>query len=459
MSSYSLLTESARCALSELRNVLQQPDPLPDVCFAIHDGKVHDPLGAGSYIFREDYVPSLMRYLGLPLQESEFVTPQSSTTAVIHIGAQPNNSPHAGTIVVFILAFLIAREIKKVYGELREGDVSEDFGIWMNDFKILVRLDLVDTAPDNELGREHEGIMYQRSQRYTQAHRSLLPDYEEIIQSAADFVGGTIPYEISDQTSLTTMPCIPRIIDAIVADRERLGRELAPTTKALGMRCACPRLGCGWTEKHGRKNQYSVDASGIATISFYCPDHGYHSITTSNPADVARLEFNTPLRNLVRAFAFGIDTTVSREAARTTTGAGKEQARECVHMRVTGADYAGTYSDQLLWRQLLLLPSAAGLGYITPPVIAYAPLVQDWAGSKLSKSLYVKEGAYKYLRDTGMGYLLSFSEMKANGRDHRILFGEVARWLEEPKKLFRSYSIDYIHRIFEDSRQKSLKQY
>jgi hypothetical protein len=126
-------------------------------------------------------------------------------------------------------------------------------------------------------------------------------------------------------------------------------------------------------------------------------------------------------------------------------------------MRVTGSDYAGTYSDQLLWRQIVLLSSAPSLGAIPPPVIAYAPLVQDWAGSKLSKSLYVKEGAYKYLQDTGMGYLLSFHEMKRSGRDHKILFEEVAKWLEDPKKLFRPYSIDYLHSVFTE-RQKSYPQ-
>ena len=39
-------------------------------------------------------------------------------------------------------------------------------------------------------------------------------------------------------------------------------------------------------------------------------------------------------------------------------------------------------------------------------MIFYAPLVLDWSGSKLSKSLYVKEGAYKYLCEAGLGYML-----------------------------------------------------
>jgi hypothetical protein len=154
------------------------------------------------------------------------------------------------------------------------------------------------------------------------------------------------------------------------------------------------------------------------------------------------------LRNLVRAFAFGFHTAESRKPVRTAIGVKRmDEGREWIHMRVTGYDYAGMYSEQLLWRQIFLLSSAPNLGGIA--VISYAPLVLDWAGSKLAKSLYVEKGAYKYLQDMGMGYLLFFREMKESGRDHKILFDEVARWLESPKKLFRSYSIHYLHMVFE----------
>ena len=55
-------------------------------------------------------------------------------------------------------------------------------------------------------------------------------------------------------------------------------------------------------------------------------------------------------------------------------------------------------------------------------MIAYAPLTLDWSGSKLSKSLYVSNGAYEYLKEAGMGYLLSFEEMKKMGRRVEVPF-------------------------------------
>ncbi|PUU74319.1 hypothetical protein B9Z19DRAFT_1133506 [Tuber borchii] len=430
-----------------------------DRYYVLHDGKVHHPLGAGSYIYKKEYISSHIRYLGLPLPTTgvdkiphRFLPP---STLVIHIGAQPNNSPHIGTIVVFTLAFLIARDMKKYYADLHQkADLSTELTAWIDNFKVLVQLDLVDTAPHNEEGCVRDGINYQRSQRFTKAYHRLLPDYEEIMKSAAAFVGGGIPYKLTNQEAVASIPSVPRIIEAIVRDRERLGPELAPETGALAMRSACPHKGCGLAEKHGRKNKYSISSSGSAIIEFYCPNHGYHSVDSSNPKQVAKLEFNTPLRNLVRAFAYGIQTAESREAARNAVAHGGTPTRELIHMRVTGSDYTGLYSEQLLWRQLILLKPETSSLAIQPPVIAYAPLIQDWAGSKLSKSLYVDKGAYEYLRAAGMGYMLSFDEMKRQGKDHTILFREVERWLDDPRKLFRPYSIDYLHRIFEQESAK-----
>jgi hypothetical protein len=83
-----------------------------------------------------------------------------------------------------------------------------------------------------------------------------------------------------------------------------------------------------------------------------------------------------------------------------------------------------------------------------PPIHIYAPLTIDWAGSKLSKSLYVVEGAYAYLRDQSLDYLLSLKRMKEAGKDLRVVWDEVGSWITEPKKLFRSYSLEYWHMVF-----------
>lgn len=78
-------------------------------------------------------------------------------------------------------------------------------------------------------------------------------------------------------------------------------------------------------------------------------------------------------------------------------------------------------------------------------MIFYAPLIQDWSGSKLSKSLYVKQGAYKYLREARLGYMLDLNALLDAESGLEALFAEVQRWVAEPYRLFRSYSIEYLH--------------
>ena len=156
-----------------------------------------------------------------------------------------------------------------------------------------------------------------------------------------------------------------------------------------------------------------------------------------------RIELNTPLRNLARGMAY---TLQSRRTM--------HESDKLVHLRVTGQDYAGLYQEQLFYRQLSMLKDQ--VAEIAPqqgsaneiPVIFYAPLITDWSGAKLSKSLYVEKGAYKYLEDRGMGYLLEYRKMVEEGKDKRALFNMVQEWVQQPEKLFRNYTIEYVHLRF-----------
>ncbi len=111
-------------------------------------------------------------------------------------------------------------------------------------------------------------------------------------------------------------------------------------------------------------------------------------------------------------------------------------------MRVTGKDYAGYYQEQLLYR------CASQVGYPphTLPTIVYAPLVIDWSGAKLSKTLHVEEDAYEYLPS----YLINFREFNNTlGEDGiQMLYNETRRWMNEPYRLFRNYSVYYFMELF-----------
>ncbi|KAI0740752.1 hypothetical protein C8Q76DRAFT_708889 [Earliella scabrosa] len=460
-------------------SLFRRPKPKQPFFAARHDGVVHNPLGAASYVFESELAKPLLRYLGLIPASARFPRTTADTTAqtaagsdkgshnvddtdsavsltadttsstlTVHIGAQPNNSPHAGTIVTFALAFILARLFQNEYPALRAralaagGTSPKD---WVDDLRVVVQLDLVDTAPDSARTAVIDGIVYQYSHRATGAMHTFLPDYHALLEELSIFVGGAVKYTVAYQEDLMRMPAMRDALRAIIVDRERIAGELAPQREALAIRSACPVEGCGCADKHGVNNTYCVTPEKT-TITFMCPTHGPYTLALEDADERARIEFNTPIRNLARAMVSIRET----EASRTP----RQPFPEHVHMRVTGADYAGMYQEQLFFRQLDLLrevaePELREAMNRTCPLIVYAPLMIDWSGAKLSKSLYVKKDAYKYLDEDGMTYLLEYKRMVKEQKDRNVIFKMVEEWVQEPKKLFRQYSIYYLDSKFQ----------
>ena len=177
-------------------------------------------------------------------------------------------------------------------------------------------------------------------------------------------------------------------------------------------------------EKHGRKNRYTVMPFGSVKLEFYCPEHGYHSVDSADPDGVALLEFNTPARNIVRSLAYSIDTHQNR-----ATLQGRERVHSVWRDRTTREHtlsnfYGGNSSCYSLLSPPLLTPTPMTMKELTP-VIAYAPLTLDWSGSKLSKSLYVSNGAYEYLKEAGMGTCFRLKRWRKWGGGSRCFLG---RW-------------------------------
>ena len=70
-------------------------------------------------------------------------------------------------------------------------------------------------------------------------------------------------------------------------------------------------------------------------------------------------------------------------------------------------------------------------------MILYAPLVLDWSGAKMSKSLYVKEGAYSDIPKAFVNYV--FLKEKYGIEGLKILYKIVSNWFSKPYMLFRHY--------------------
>lgn len=176
---------------------------------------------------------------------------------------------------------------------------------------------------------------------------------------------------------------------------------------------------CGLVDKHGVKNIYHQEGGGGggggSTVSFECPQHG--RFTYSTETDAHKFQFNCQLFNLVLGLYY---ERVSYN-----------------YIEICGSDYAGFWQEQLLWRFLS-----------KPILIVYTPLISDWSGSKVSKSLYLQQTVYEYLKKAGQEYLLSYRVLRQEGRDLAVLWREIEHWVDEPYRSFRGYSLHYLHLLF-----------
>ena len=347
-----------------------------------HDGVVYHFLGGASYYFADH----LIRYINNQCTGSQII---------LHIGTQSNSSPHIGNIITFATAFTLASALKLRHSR-----------------EVRLRLVYVDSAPAPGNDLTINGIQYQRSLGYTGDFQANKAAFKKVLDQLSSL--SSVKYEDAKQSLWHLSTPFSTILRNIISRHQTLGPHLSPTTNKLAIRAACPYPSCGLTEKHGINNQYHEKDQ----ITFSCPSHGMHSINLKSPNDLARLEFNTPLRNFVRVLICSQDQDAS-------------------WIMCTGADYAGFYQEQLLWR-LLDQP-------IYAPIIFYTPLILDWSGSKLSKSMYVNKGAYSYLRDAGLEYMSDVDALIGAAGGLAALFEEVKTWTAEPYRFLRNYSIEYLH--------------
>lgn len=361
------------------------------------DGKVYNPLGGGSYVFEKDIVNFLLEKF-------------SKDNIVISIGAQPNSSPHFGTLIVFSTAFSLARKMKEVNPKLN----------------VKVLFEVVDTAPSETV--EINGIKYQKSLKSTGKINNNFNDYMEILEYFK--VIDNVDYLIRFQSEFNKQKFIYPIVKKIIEKKDEVSKILDPKYKNLRIRVACPY--CGLADKNSMTTRFVGEK-----IYSYCPEHGEY--ITDIKEESRKLEYNTPVRNLVRAIAYGMHN--------------HDESQNYQILRITGSDYAGFYQEELLYKP------AALLGYPVNelPSILYTPLVLDWSGAKLSKSLYVKEGAYSDLPS----YLINYGYLKqAKGIESLDVIHNITNnWIENPYLLFRNYSIYYFKKEFEEYEKSNLHQY
>ncbi len=131
---------------------------------------------------------------------------------------------------------------------------------------------------------------------------------------------------------------------------------------------------------------------------------------------------NTPVRSIQKGYLL----------------AAERELYDACSVSVDGADWGGS------WHASVLAPALAQLG-IPPedwPVSIFTPLITDRTGGKLSKTLYVAHGTYADLPELflNLGVLL----VQHGEQILELVWGEVTRWAREPRRLHRTYTVDYI---------------
>ena len=356
------------------------------------DYKVYHPLGGASYVFEKD----LIKYINYKLKKKKIV---------ISIGAQPNSSPHFGTLCVFSLAFSLAKKLKEYD---KEKDVS-------------VLFEVVDTAPCKKV--KINDITYQYDLKGSDTMHEAMGDFIAILDHFKE--KDNIEYSVRNQNEFNSQKEIPKIIKTIIHEEDKLKCLLDPKNEKLRIRASCPK--CGLVDKEGVNTIIKEDE----LISF-CPEHGKYTIHYNKESN--RLEYNTPLRNLVRGMVYGM------------INENEEYDYEII--RITGGDYSGFYQEELLYKTA----SICHFDVNELPIIVYCPQILDWSGAKLSKSLYVKKNAYQDLPKYLLNYKELYKEYKWKGLDY--IHEETDLWLEEPYRLFRNYTGYYFMKLFEEKEEK-----
>ncbi|MBR2833174.1 MAG: hypothetical protein IKE75_01915 [Bacilli bacterium] len=266
---------------------------------------------------------------------------------------------------------------------------------------------------------EINGIKYQKSLKNTGAINNNFDDYLEILEYFKTL--NNINFDVRFQSQFNQEPYIYPIVHKIIQNEKELATIMDPKYKKLRIRVACPD--CGLADKNSINTKFDND-----DIISYCPNHGVY--VTNITKESYKLEYNTPIRNLVRAMAYGLNNI--------------DKNKDYQIMRITGSDYAGFYQEELLYKPASIL----NYPVYTLPSILYTPLILDWSDAKISKSLYVKEGAYNDLPP----YLINYDKMKTNyGIKGLNLINEITdKWIDKPYLLFRNYSIYYFKKEFED---------
>lgn len=324
----------------------------------------------------------------------------------ITTAAQLNGQPHLGTVTSVLTAFAVAAH------------ASERLGLPAN----LV-FDALENCPGEtvELGQD----------TYVTTVGDLIADgrldgttrtggFRKLLDWGSRASG--VDYEIRPYGDYQALPAIRRALHAIASHQETFKPIVAPADGRIRVRPRCPE--CRLMDKTARHLRISTDSSSVLLDS-QCPHHGPYRETIPVDGHAGWYDANTPIRSVQKSALLAAE---------------RDEYRAC-SVSVDGADWGGA------WYAHVIAPGLAALGVPVDqwPISVFAPLITDATGGKLSKTLYVRNGAYAELPPL----FLDLDVLLAEHGDDVLaaLWDETRRWAADPRRLHRSYTVGHLESL------------
>jgi len=318
--------------------------------------------------------------------------------------AQLNGTPHIGTVVTVLSVFALTA---------RAADVL--------DLSATVIFDALDNAP-----AEHVEI---NGQTYTRTVGDLIDTghldradrvsgFERLLQWAA--ARAQVRYEFRPYSIYQGLPPVRACLHTIASRLDDFRSIVAPSDGIVRVRPRCPQ--CRLMEKSAQ-NLTITASEGEVNLDSLCPVHGRYRETIDVTGSAGWYGANTPVRSIQKGFLLSEERDLYQACS----------------VSVDGADWGGA------WHAHVLAPALATLGVPAAewPVSVFTPLVLDRSGGKLSKTLYVRYGAaYADLLEAFLNLDVLLDQHGDDALD--AIWTEVTRWATEPRRLHRSYTVDYL---------------
>lgn len=313
---------------------------------------------------------------------------------IINTSSQPNSNPHLGTIVTIFTTFCLAQAIQEKYN-----------------IEVSVQFDELENSPYESF--DHDGVKYSKSLEFVSdegmsfADRYML-NYFDIFDYCMK--KSRVKYKVRTYREFQSSTIVRETVKRIISKSSFF------TQKYNGLHIRIPCRKCGIVDKKSRQIQFLSNNS----IVFCCPFHG-ETIASIDNGDY--IDLNTPLRDLTKSIEF-------------------MENEDVLIIMCDGNDWSGA------WDRHVNIECLFELGYPKKNINKriFSPMIFDWSGAKLSKSLYIDNKEYLNAYNNFLNYEKFMDVYGNDGLD--LLWNEVLSWIETPSKFFRNYSIQYFKELF-----------